>query len=160
MPELLRRLAELEADAEQFYLRLANHTDMPWVREFALRLAREEQGHRQHFLDYAGQLEASEDESARRLESALTGELKQMLSVQLLLPARGVEKTAVYLSEKDAVQVAIQAERNAVALLTQLRAHVPAAQHRHLDRVIVEEKRHQAMLQELYKKHFGSEQTR
>ena len=40
--EVLRRLAQIEEDAAAYYSALAQHSDLPWVRQFALRLAEEE----------------------------------------------------------------------------------------------------------------------
>ncbi len=152
--EVLRRLGEIEADAVAYYEALAKHTDLPWVRQFALRLAEAEKGHQEHFLSEAAAAASASGEDGNRLKEPLSEELVQLLSVRLPLP-RGIEKTAIYVGEADAVELAINAERCAVRLLTQLRGYVPEAQRGYVDRVVEEERHHQSFLEGLYEKHFG-----
>ncbi len=153
--DVLKRLADIECDATAYYEGIAQHSDLPWVREFASRLADAEKRHRDQFLAYADQLEGSLQGASNRLATPLTEELSRLLAMRITLPGESAERTAVYLSEKDAVEVAIQAERNAIRMLSQLRNHVPAEQHVHLDRVVAEEQQHQAFLENLLRERFG-----
>jgi rubrerythrin len=159
MGEVLRCLADIEADATAYYEELAEHTDLPWVRDFALGLAKAEKQHQDDFLEHASRMEGGLGGGNNRLHAPLSDELVRLLSERITLSPKGVERTAVYLGEKDAVELAIQAERRTVRLLTQLRGHVHGEQRGHLDRVLVEEQQHQSFLENLHREHFGGGET-
>ena len=152
--DVLRRLAAIEEDATEFYEGLGQCTDLPWVRKFAKQLAQAERNHRRLFLEYAHQAEQDSGAEANRLLKPLSEEAVQMLSVQITLPREKIEKMAVYLSEKDSLEMAIRIEVGTIALLLRLEEHVPEKQRGHIERVLVEERGHKSFLEDLYRKHF------
>jgi rubrerythrin len=152
--DVLRRLAAIEEDATDFYEGLRECTDLPWVRQFAEQLAQAERNHRKLFLEYASQAEQDSGAEANRLLQPLSEEAAQMLSVRLTMPREKIEKMALYLSAKDALEMAIRIEVGTIALLLKLEEHVPANQRRHIERVLVEERGHKSFLEDLYRKHF------
>ena len=153
--QVLRRLAEIEADASDYYAGLAEHSDLPWVQKFARELAGAERNHEKHFLELAGVAEAENDHSESAMEAPLSEEIIGMMSVRITQSPQSAAKTAIYLGERDAVEFAIQAEANTVGLLEKLMDHVPVPQRPHIMRVLAEEVMHKSYLERLRDKHFG-----
>ncbi len=154
LSEVLYLLGDIEADATEYYTRLAEFTDLPWVRDFALKLAGAEEQHRRSFLDFACKVESKEGGENNCLKEPLSEELLNLFSERITLSSSGVEKTAAYIGEKDAIELAIVAEIKTVKLLSQLQGYLPEEQQCCINRIVNEEKQHQSFLESLYRKHF------
>lgn len=150
---VLYRLVEIEEEAQAYYEGLARHTDLPWVRAFAEHLAVVEQKHKDAFLEKARDLEMTNGTMA--LPSELSNEINRLLSVGIVPRGDPIRASAIYFSDRDAVQFAIVAEGKTIRLLELFRPHVPSGQQDLLNRVLREEHVHKQTLEALYVKHFG-----
>lgn len=150
---VLYRLAKMEEEAQAYYEGLARHSDLQWVRSFAGHLAVMEQRHKIAFLEQARELEMMNGKTA--LPSELSEEVRQILATGIVPRAAPTDATAVYFSERDAVQFALLAEIKTIRLLEALRPHVPPEQQDALHRVLLEEHEHKRTIEALYRKNFG-----
>jgi rubrerythrin len=150
--QILYRLAEMEEEAVGYYEGLAQYSDLPWVRSFASKIANAEKDHQKYFFERAQALEAGNAEEGT--EGPLPPDLLQLMSSSITPQRSSAEKTAVYFGEKDCIDFAIQAEANAIQLLTQLNNYVPVEQHEIINRVLRDEMQHKSSLEELSSKHF------
>ena len=143
--EVLHRLARMEEEAVGYYKGLAENSDLPWVRSFALKFAAEEEKHRQRFLERAEAMDAGK--MSDKVTEPLSPEIVQLLSYRITPTRESTKKTAVYLGEKDSVEFAINAECNTIILLRKLLQYVPEDQHDVIKQILHEEMAHKLSLE-------------
>lgn len=145
--QVLRRLAEIEANGVAFYQGLASGTTSPRVREFALKLTKAERRHRKRFLAYAEHAEEHAREGENSLSHDLSPEIARLLRTSVVASEERVRSSAKYFTEEDALLTAIRNEETIGYLLAQMREYVPKRQQAYITRVIREEHGHQQKLE-------------
>gem|GEM_PF-2085640 len=143
--QVLRRLAKMEEEAVGYYRGIAENSDLPWVRNFALKFAAEEEKHHQRFLERAEAVDAGK--MSEKVTEPLSPEIVQLLSYHITPTRESTRKTAVYLGEKDSVEFAINAECNTIILLRKLLQYVPEEQHDVIKQILLEEMAHKSSLE-------------
>lgn len=152
--QVLRRLAELEAEAEDFYKGLYEGTDSEVVRQFAKKMIRAEKRHGKRFAEYACRAVLDMPPDAASRLRTLAPEIKRLLAMSLLPSRDRIRKSAKYNDDRKIIQFAIRAEESFALLLTELREYVPTVEKRYISRVIKEEWGHKESLERLLAKHF------
>jgi len=152
---VLDRLAQIEQDGIEFYKGLALGTQLEWVRELSEAMIKAEQRHYDRFTRYAAAARTSRDPADNALTGELPAEVMRLMSEKVFVTGNLAEKAGHNVNERQALVMGIQAEKNTVFLLNQLRLYVPRKQRGYINQVIKEEQNHQARLESLYRKHFG-----
>lgn len=153
--EVLDRLAQIELEGLEFYRGLMRGTQLEWVRELAEMMIEAEQRHYDRFTRYAAKARASANPADNALTGALPPEVMRPMSERVFVRGALAEKAGQNVDERRALKMAIQAEKNTVFLLGQLRSFVPSSQRVYINQVIKEEQDHEARLESLYRKHFA-----
>jgi len=149
---VLSRLAEIEEDGRRFYEGLAEGAQLKWVKKLAEMLVRAETRHHARFLGYARRAEMKMMTRAAK-EEALPPEVTRLLRAHVFESREMGQRAGRFMTELEAVKLAIQAEEKLALLLTQLRMFVQPMERRYIDRVIREEWAHKARLEEIYHQH-------
>jgi rubrerythrin len=151
--QVLRRLADIEADGAQFYEGMLEGTDSDWIRELARSLVRAENRHRERFLAYANKAEEAEQASGQDSGEPLPQDVVRLLSAPVFVSRARVGKSAKYAGDKDMLKVAVHMEESLALLLSQLQQYVPKSQRPYIKRVVNEEWDHKAQLERVMKEH-------
>ena len=149
---VLQRLAEMEEQGIAFYQGLQEGTKSPRIAKLAGSLIKAEARHRDRFMTYA--YEAAEGEENKDLAGELPAEALRLLNTNIFVSGDQVKSSAPYARDIDMVKLAIRAEENAALLLEELKSFVPKKQRPYIARVVKEEWKHKARLEEVMKKHF------
>ena len=152
---VLDRLAQIELEGIEFYKGLARGTQHEWVRELSEVMVEAEQRHYDRFTKYAEAARTSSDPTDNALTGALPAQVMRLMSETVFVTGDLAEKAGHNVDERRALVMGIQAEKNTVFLLSQLRLYVPRNQRGYINQVIKEEQNHQTQLESLYRKHFG-----
>ncbi len=149
---VLRRLTELELDGVRFYQGLSEGAESEWVRRFSAKMVAAEQRHHDRFQHYAEHAEKQAQNEDYRLSAPLDPDIVRLLQVSVFAEHDRTKNAARYVSDTDAIRVAIRAEEHLALLLAQLRMYIPKPQRPYVDRVIKEEWGHKANLEALLAK--------
>jgi rubrerythrin len=145
-------LADIEQEGVEFYQGLSEGTKSRWVRALAEKLVEAELRHRKRFLEYARLAAKSASPDDNALAGPLPPEVIRLLMARPLAPKGRIKASAPYVSDEDALKMAIRAEEHIALLLTELRGYVPKNEWRYINRVIKEEWGHKASLEALQAK--------
>jgi len=145
-----------EVTGATYYHALAERADSQELREFAARLARVEETHRDRFKEMLAELggKGSEGESYE-------GEYESYLGYLLegrIFPAgeKGEDLAAGQRSDAEAVETALALEKETLLLYHELMEFVPARYHKTLDAIVDEEREHLVDLTTYRKQHLES----
>lgn len=152
--DVLYRLADIEENGRRFYEGLAAGAQIKWVKKLAEMLVRAETRHHSRFLEYARRAEVEALAGATD-DALLPPDVARLLKSHVFETKEMGQRAGRFLSEVDAVKLAIRAEEQLALLLTQLRMYVRPQERRYVDRVIREEWEHKARLEEIYHKHLA-----
>jgi len=152
--QVLRRLADIEADGAQFYEGMLEGTESEWVRKLARTLVRAENRHRERFLAYAEKAEEAEQSPNEDSCEPLPQEVVRLLSAQVFVSRARMGKSAKYAGDREMLKLAINLEEKLALLLAQLQPYVPRSQRPYIKRVVNEEWRHKAQLAQVMREHF------
>ena len=153
--QVLRRLAELELAAAQFYEGLLAGTKSKLVAKLAEMMIQAETRHRKRFLIYADRAAEKDDPNEYVMTETLPEHLVALLETNIWPSRKIIERSAKYSDDRAFIDFAIQAEEQSALLLTALRYSVPRKHQPYITRVIREEWGHKAKLEEIRERYFS-----
>lgn len=160
MPALfsVRELIDVAIREEQtgatFYRALADSTDSEDLREFALQVAQMEDEHERTFrglLDSLGEYEPTGESYGGEYESYMA----YLIGGRIFPTGQdGVEMAKRQPSDREAVQTAMEMERNTLLFYHEMTRFVPEKDRPLLEEVIAEERQHVTDFARYMEKHF------
>ena len=152
--QVLCQLSEIESEGVEFYKGLRDGTESNWVRQLAEKMIRAELRHYKRFKEYALQAEEAAKGDATDSGRELPQEVRHLMETRVFAPRERIQKSAQYAGDVDVLKTAIHIEEATAVLQTQLREYVLEEQRPYISRVIKEEWKHKARLEDLLNKHF------
>lgn len=148
--EIVKMNITEEKNGAAYYTSLSNSAKSKALRKEAARIAEQEKMHEKLFT------ELSERLGEPTVDETYPGEYQQYVDALLNRKIFPDEDSAVKMasekSDVDAVNLAIETERNTLLLLEELRKHVPDNELKYVDETINEERQHLIDLNKILEK--------
>lgn len=148
--DLVEVAVQMERNGLQFYSKAADSVKDDRAKELLFKLSRDEIQHLEFFqrlLSTVGQVDIHES-YAGEYEKYLQAHVDEQIFTEVRMKQLMAQTT---LSERDALQFGIDAEKDAILYYTEMLRFVPSAEHRTIQRIIDEEKTHFSQLTGLLK---------